>query len=137
MSEPAPGFQKHPDYEVGITRTQDHIRVLAGTTCIADSRRPLKVVETRHHPVWYLPMADVDSSVIEATSHSTYCPFKGDASYWTVDTGTTQLENSIWGYLAPFTECQALLEHVAFYTDRLTLEINGVTQNDSGPGWSS
>ncbi len=137
MSEPAPGFEKHPDYRVEITPTRDHIRILAGVTCIADSHRPLRVTESKHHPVWYVPLSDVDNAVIVATDHSTYCPFKGHASYWTVSTPDASLENSIWGYLAPYTECVPLLDHVAFYTDRLTLEVNGTVGDDTGQGWKS
>lgn len=134
MSESAPGFSKHPNYQVSIEPCGDHVRLLVGDICIADSRHPLKVEETRHHPVWYLPLADVDNSVIEATEHSTYCPFKGQASYWTVETSEQRLENSIWGYLTPYTECAPLQDHVAFYTDRFTLEVNGAIEADGGPG---
>lgn len=136
MSQPAPGFQQHPDYRLDIAPASDHIRILAGDTCIADSRLALLVTEPRHHPVWYLPLNDVDAALIEATDHSTYCPFKGHASYWTIRTAEQRLENSIWGYLTPYRECEGLLGHVAFYTDRLTLEINGEVRQDSGPGWT-
>ncbi|MGD8418165.1 MAG: DUF427 domain-containing protein [Pseudomonadales bacterium] len=136
MSEPAPGFSKHPDYEVRITPTDDHVRVLAGDTVIADTRQPLKVTETRHHPVWYVPLADVADGQISRTTHTSYCPFKGHASYWNVQTGNGVLENVLWGYLEPYTECLPLADHVAFYTDRVTLEINGATLPSQGPGWT-
>ena len=136
MSEQAPGFIKHPDYRVEITATDDHIRVLVGDHCLADSRRPLKVTETRHRPVWYLPLEDLDAAAIEPTDHQTYCPFKGHASYWTVALPGTRLENSIWAYRTPYTECEPLRDHVAFYTDRLTLEVNGEQVADDGPGWT-
>ena len=51
MAEPAPGFQKHPNYQVEITPTEDHVRIFLGEHCVADSRTPLKVTETKHHPV--------------------------------------------------------------------------------------
>jgi len=135
MSEQAPGFIKYPDYRVEISSTDDHVRILDGDVCLADSRRPLKVTESRHHPVWYLPMADVDASLIEATDHSTYCPFKGQASYWSVRGAGARLENSIWSYESPYRECEPLGEHVGFYMDRFTLEVNGEQIPDSGPGW--
>lgn len=137
MSESAPGFSKHPGYQVSIKPCRDHIRILAGNTCIAESDRPLRVEETKHHPVWYLPLADVNATYLQATEHSTYCPFKGHASYWTVATEEQTLENSIWGYPAPYAECESLKDCVAFYTDRLTLEVNGTKQADNGPGWIS
>jgi uncharacterized protein (DUF427 family) len=135
MSERAPGFMKHPDYRVDVSPTDDHIRILHGDRCIADSRRPLKVTESRHQPVWYLPLSDVDPSVIEATDHTSYCPFKGHASYWSVTAGSSRLENSIWGYLSPYRECELLSEHVGFYVDLFTLEVNGERLNSPGPGW--
>lgn len=136
MAESAPGFQKHPNYQVDITRTDDHIRILFGDHCLADSRAPLKVTETKHHPVWYLPLADVDAASIEATEHSTFCPFKGHASYWTATIGDQVLANSLWAYQDPYVECEPLKDHVGFYMDRFVLEVNGERQNDPGPGWT-
>jgi uncharacterized protein (DUF427 family) len=136
MAGPAPGFQKHPDYRVDIEPTTDEVRILVDGHLIADTHAPLKVVESRHHPVWYLPLSDVDPSLIEPTSHTTYCPFKGTASYWTIHSGAGDLENSIWTYADPFDECEPLKGHVAFYTDRVTLEVNGEVQESPGPGWS-
>ena len=137
MSENAPGFVKHPDYRVKITPTDDHVRVLIGDRCLADSHRPLKVEETRHRTLWYLPMSDLDTSLIEPTDHETYCPFKGRASYWSVTGADTRLENSIWGYRTPYEECEPLEGHVGFYTDRLTMEVNGERLDDGGPGWTA
>jgi uncharacterized protein (DUF427 family) len=81
-------------------------------------------------------MADVDASLIEATDHSTYCPFKGQASYWSVSAAGARLTNSIWSYETPYRECEPLRDHVGFYTDRLTLEVNGERLTDPGPGRS-
>jgi uncharacterized protein (DUF427 family) len=92
-------------------------------------------VESRHQPVWYLPLADVDAAALEATDHTTYCPFKGHASYWSVTAGGARLENSIWGYLSPYQECERLEDHVGFYIDRFTLEVNGEQLSAPGPGW--
>jgi uncharacterized protein (DUF427 family) len=136
MSEQAPGFIKHPGYRVDIAQTRDHVRILAGGHCLADSRSPLKVTETRHRPVWYLPLADLDANAIERTDHQTYCPFKGHASYWTVKVPGARLENSVWGYLEPYRECEQLKDHVGFYTDRFTLEVNGERVAEEGPGWT-
>lgn len=136
MSDSAPGFAKHPDYRVDITPTTDRIRILAGDTTVADTGRPLKVIESKHHPVWYLPLEDVDTSLLTPTEHSTYCPFKGHASYWTIRTDETVLENSVWAYQSPYDECLSLKDHVAFYTDRVALEINGEVQDSQSPGWS-
>ena len=126
MSNPAPGFEKHPHYAVDIDAKDLHLRVLAGTTVIADTTRALAVTETKHQPVWYLPLADVDASIITATETSTFCPFKGHASYWTIATAEGNLDDVMWGYREPFDECLPLKGYVAFYTDRVEVEIDGI-----------
>ena len=136
MSQPAPGFEQHPDYFVDITPSDRRIRVLAGDVVIADTVNALSVLESRHHRVWYLPMADVNEQMLTATSTSTYCPFKGHASYWSIVTGEAELNDAVWGYRDPFAECLLLKDHVAFYTDRVTLEINDTAQPATGPGWT-
>jgi acyl-CoA thioesterase-2 len=136
MSEAAPGFRKHPDYRVDIEPASERVRVLVGDAVLADTQRALRVTETRHHPVWYVPLADVDDALLEPTAHSTYCPFKGQASYWSIRAAGTELENAMWGYRTPYAECAALEDHVAFYTDRVDLEIDGALSGRQGPGWT-
>ena len=133
----APGFGKHPDYQVAIEKTSDHVRVIVGDQVLLDTRAPLLVQESKHHPVWYLPFADIDESLVSATGHSTYCPFKGHASYWTIRVADQVLENSVWAYQDPYLECLPLKDHVAFYTDKVALEINGELLNPQAPGWST
>ena len=141
MSTQAPGFEKHPDYQVDITPTSDHVQIFVAGRLIADSHRPLQVIESKHHPVWYLPMEDVTAGTLMATEHSTYCPFKGHASYWSItpeeakEADDADLENSVWGYATPFQECEPLTNHVSFYTDRVELHLNGELQTRQGPGW--
>ncbi|MGE0623268.1 MAG: DUF427 domain-containing protein [Pseudomonadales bacterium] len=138
MSEPAPGFRRYPDHRVDIVPTEDHVRVFvgmpAGKLLLADSRRPLRVEESRHDTVWYLPLADVAREHLSATDHTTYCPFKGHARYWTITAGESPLENAVWAYPEPYQECLPLADHVAFYTDRVALEVNGDPQPGDGDG---
>ena len=136
MSEPTPGFEKHPNYEVSIEPTSDELRVLAAGRVLAETNKALRVTESRHRPVWYLPMTDLDQSRLTATDHSTYCPFKGHASYWSVDDGVGELENVVWGYEDPYSECEPLKGYVSFYTDRVVLEVNGAQEGRDGPGWT-
>ena len=124
MAGPAPGFIKYPEHQVKIEPSASHVRVRVGDTVIADTREAVLVRESRHEPAWYLPMASVDPSVIEATATSTYCPFKGDASYWSIRAGGKTLPDSMWSYQAPFDECLPIAGHVAFYADRVTVEVD-------------
>ncbi len=123
MSNPAPGFSKYPDHRVSIEPQDTRVRVRVGDTVIVDTQAPLLVRESRHDDVWYLPKADVDFSLLRATATSTYCPFKGHASYWSVQAGTETLEDCVWAYEDPFDECAPLKDHVAVYQDRVRVEV--------------
>ncbi len=128
MSNAAPGFEKHPGYQVTIEPSSAHIRVLVGETVIADTKKAVAVMETQHHPVWYLPRVDIRENLLSKTETTTYCPFKGDASYWSVTINGDTLVDVMWSYLTPFEECQPLQGYVSFYTDRVRLEIDGEPQ---------
>jgi uncharacterized protein (DUF427 family) len=119
MTERRSLYDRHPDYRVDLEPSARRVRVLAGGEPIADTTRSLIVRETRHEPVVYVPLADVRADVVERTSHTTFCPFKGDASYWTVRVGGVVLENVMWGYEKPFDEVAGLAGFVAFYPDRV------------------
>ena len=95
---------------------------------IADSNAALQVEETGHTPVHYLPKKDVRLDLLRPTDHHTRCPFKGEASYWTIEvpdaSGVRRSENAVWGYLAPYDEVARLADYVAFYgsrVDRITV----------------
>ncbi len=121
----APGFSRHPDHRVVVTRSPHHVRVLVGDALLADSRAAFKVEESRHDPVWYLPPEDVEGHLLVATATTSYCPFKGHASYFSVEVGDRTVEDAAWAYLTPFDECRALAGYYAFYPDRVTIEVDG------------
>jgi len=132
-SENAPGFEKHPDYQVNINASDRHVRVLVGDCVIADTRSALEVRESKHHPVWYLPLADVNTDFLTATETSTYCPFKGHASYWSIRTPHEELTDAVWSYQSPYRECLALQDYVGFYTNKVVMEIDGAREGADGP----
>ncbi|MDH3642422.1 MAG: DUF427 domain-containing protein [Gammaproteobacteria bacterium] len=136
MSNSAPGFEAHPGYEVKIEPSGAHVRALVGATVVADTTSALAVTESRHRSVWYLPLADVDQALLTRTDTSTYCPFKGHASYWSISAPEANLEDAVWGYESPFDECVPLTGYVAFYTDRVALEVDGQPLAAVAPGWT-
>jgi len=73
------------------------VRAVCGTETVADSRRVKRLHETGHPPVYYFPMEDVCQDLLEATDHTTHCPVKGDATYWSVRVGDRVAENAVWG----------------------------------------
>ena len=91
------------------------VRVFFGGEAVADSSRTLYLFETGHLPVYYFPRDDVRFDLLEPTSHHTHCPYKGDASYYTVVTGGQRYENAVWVYQDPIDSVPELSDYVAFY----------------------
>ena len=116
---PAPGYERHPDHYVEVRPGSRRVRVaLAGET-VADSARTLIVRERGYAPVHYFPREDVRMDLAERTDSRTYCPFKGEASYWTLRVGERSEDDAMWSYETPFDEALALKDRVAFHRDRM------------------
>jgi uncharacterized protein (DUF427 family) len=88
------------------------VRVFFGGEAVADSSQTLYLFETGHLPVYYFPRADVRFDLLEPTSHRTHCPYKGDASYYTVVAGGRRYENAVWAYPGPIDSVPELSGHV-------------------------
>jgi uncharacterized protein (DUF427 family) len=137
QANPAPGFQKHPDYGIETTRPDRRYRVEFAGEVIADTEAPLLLQESRHRPVFYVPKDDVRLDLLEATDHQTYCPFKGNARYWTIKVGDREAENAVWAYDDPYDELPQIEGFVAFYGDRVdAIYVDGERQEGVGPGWT-
>ena len=115
-------YHKYPDYRVDLEPHPRRVCVKLGEETIAESDRALRVLETKHDPAIYLPREDVRMDLLERTEHQTFCPFKGDASYWTVRAGERAEENAVWSYESPFDQVAGLKDYLSFYTDRLSVE---------------
>lgn len=128
MSNPAPGFAQNPDYRVDLVPESRRVTVVFAGVTIADSERALRVEETGHAPVHYLPQSDLRMDLLHPSDHHTRCPYKGEASYWTIAVpeggSVRRSENAVWAYPAPYDEVQELAGHYAFYgsrVDKITL----------------
>ena len=115
----APGFEKNPDYKILFERSPRRVRVEFGGATIADSTAVHLLFETRHLPVYYFPKKDVRFDLLTATDHHTYCPYKGEASYWTIRAGGREAENAVWGYPKPYDDVAAIADYVAFYWNKV------------------
>ncbi|SLN28310.1 DUF427 domain-containing protein [Oceanibacterium hippocampi] len=115
----APGFAKHPGYVLEVLSTPKRVRVVFGGETLADTTAALIVRESGHMPVYYLPRADIRLDLLTATDHSSYCPFKGTAAYWSIAAGDKVAENAVWSYPSPYREAGALKDHMAFYWNRV------------------
>ncbi|HWF52528.1 MAG TPA: DUF427 domain-containing protein [Solirubrobacteraceae bacterium] len=111
------------DHPITIAPTGGHVVVRAGDQVIAETDHALTLAEANYGPVQYVPLADVDAAVLRPTDHETYCPYKGEASYYTVTTPAGELENVIWTYVEPYDAVSEIAGHVAFYADRVELSV--------------
>jgi uncharacterized protein (DUF427 family) len=116
-----PVRQPGPEHPITIEPNPARVLVRLGETLIADTSAALTLREAGYAPVQYVPLEDVDSSLLRSTGHATYCPYKGDASYYTITVGEDG-ENAVWEYREPYAAVAEIKGHVAFYADRV--EVN-------------
>ncbi|TWB47167.1 DUF427 domain-containing protein [Nitrospirillum viridazoti] len=108
-----------PDHPITIERNPRRVVVTLGGKVIADTREALSLREARYPAVQYIPRKDVDMAALERTDHATHCPYKGDASYFSIPAGGARAVNAIWTYEAPHAAVAAIKDHLAFYPDRV------------------
>lgn len=108
-----------PEHPISIERTRVHIVVSVAGGVIADTRNAVTLREADYPPVQYIPLEDVDLSQLKRTDHATYCPYKGDCSYYSVPIGGKKSVNAVWTYENPYPAVEQIKEHVAFYPDRV------------------
>ena len=108
-----------PDHPITIERNPNRIVVSAGGRVIADTRDALTLQEARYPAVQYIPRADVNMTLLVRTDHITYCPYKGDCSYFSIPSGGPRAVNAVWTYEHPYPAVGAIKEYVAFYPDRV------------------
>jgi uncharacterized protein (DUF427 family) len=107
------------DHPIDIEATDGRVVVRAGSALVADTTAALTLREASYPPVQYVPLADVDRSLIQPSDHESYCPFKGDASYFSIPAGGDRSVDAIWTYREPYPAVAAIKDHVAFYPDRV------------------
>src|SRR5713226_1893770 len=105
-----------PDHPITIEQNKSRVFVWAGGNLIADTRDALTLHEASYPPVEYIPIEDVVVSLLVETDHTTYCPYKGDCSYYSI-TGPPASENAVWEYRDPFPAVAMIKGRVAFYPD--------------------
>ena len=108
-----------PDHPITIERNLAHITVTVGGKVLADTHEALTLREASYPAVQYIPRKDVNMSLLERTQHSTYCPYKGDCSYYSIPGGGTKSVNAVWTYESAYPAVAAINEYLAFYPDRV------------------
>src|SRR5687768_13172823 len=108
------------DYEIRFEPTRKRVRVEFNGACIADTERALVVHETRLPPAYYFPAEDVCMDLLAKTGFATHCPFKGNASYWTLKVGDQVAENAAWAYEEPYREAEKIRGYLSFYRNKIS-----------------
>jgi uncharacterized protein (DUF427 family) len=111
-----------PDHPITITANPRRVRVSLGGVVIADTTSALRLQEASYPAVNYVPRKDANMAMLARTERVTHCPYKGDANYFSVVTDGKTIENAIWTYEAPFPAMAEISGHLAFYTDKVTIE---------------
>jgi uncharacterized protein (DUF427 family) len=111
--------QPGPDHAITIEANPARVVVSVAGRVIADTRNALTLREAGYQSVQYIPLSDVNVSLLEPTDTVTYCPYKGDASYYSVPIGGMKSVDAVWTYEAPFAAVAEIKGHVAFYPERV------------------
>lgn len=108
-----------PDHPITVTPNPARIVVTVAGRVVADSRNALTLREASYPPVQYIPRQDVDMAALQRTDHASYCPYKGDAAYYSIPAGGERTVNAVWTYERPYDAVAEIKDHVAFYPNRV------------------
>jgi uncharacterized protein (DUF427 family) len=108
-----------PNHPISIEANPSRVVVKVGGKIIADTSNALTLREASYPAVQYIPRRDVDMAALARSEHTTYCPYKGDASYYSIPAGGDRSLNAVWTYETPFEAMAQIRDYVAFYPDRV------------------
>jgi uncharacterized protein (DUF427 family) len=111
-----------PDHPITITSTPGRIKVSSDGTTVAETSQALTLKEATYPAVQYIPRTDANRALLIRSSKTTHCPYKGDASYFSIKVGDRLIEDAIWSYEEPYEAMKAIAGHLAFYPDKVTIE---------------
>lgn len=110
-----------PDHPITVEKNPAHVTVSVADHPLADTRAALVLREASYPPVQYIPRTDADMAQLARTDHHTYCPYKGDCSYYSIPSLGEHGVNAVWTYENPYDAVASIKEHLAFYPDRVTI----------------
>ncbi len=116
-----------PNHPITIEPNPGRVVVTLGGRVIADTRAALTLREANYPPVQYIPRKDVDIAALARSTTTTYCPYKGEAAYFSIPAGGDRSVDAIWTYEAPYSAVAEIKDHLAFYPDR----IDAIEQRDA------
>ena len=107
------------EHPITIEPNAKRVRVIVAGKVVADSTHALTLRESDYPAVQYIPRADADMALLVRTENETYCPYKGDASYFSITNGGERTVNAVWTYESPYDAVSPIKDHLAFYSDRV------------------
>ena len=114
-----------PDHPITVRPTGRRVVVRAGATVVADTTAALTLQESTYPAVQYVPLAEVDPALLQPSGTHTYCPYKGEASYYSLLLPQGELTDAVWTYPTPHAPVAEIAGHVAFYPDRVDISLEG------------
>ncbi len=112
-----------PDHPIAIVPHPGRVRITFGGRQIVETTRALVLKEASYPPVFYVPREDADMGLLSRTDRRTHCPYKGDASYFTIESGGGSAADAVWSYETPLPAVAEIAGHLAFYPDRAKIEM--------------
>lgn len=107
------------NHPITIVNQPGRVRVVLAGQTVAETGAALRLTEASYPPVLYIPRSDIRDECFVASSRTTHCPYKGDASYFDLVVGEVRRPDAVWSYEAPFPAVAAIAGHVAFYPDKV------------------
>ena len=116
-----PRLRPGPDHPITIEPAGGRVRVTWEGHTAADTEGALVLREASYPPVYYVPLLDVNHAVLQPSSHQTYCPYKGDASYYSLSDGEHVAQDAVWFYAEPYDDVAEIAGFVAFYPQHVEI----------------
>jgi uncharacterized protein (DUF427 family) len=110
------------EHPITIEPNRSRVRITVAGRVVADTARALTLRESDYPSVQYVPRDDVDMSLLKRSDNQSYCPYKGDAAYYSIAVGGGRGKNAVWTYEAPYAAVAEIKDHLAFYPDRVDIE---------------
>jgi uncharacterized protein (DUF427 family) len=129
------GHAPDPYHRIDVRSTSRHVRVSLDGHLLAESARTVVLFETSLAPRWYLPREDVVVE-LEPSELVTTCAYKGHARYWSARLGDELAENLVWSYPDPRVEAAPIAGRLAFFNERVDLDVDGERQPRPAGPWS-
>jgi uncharacterized protein (DUF427 family) len=108
-----------PEHPISVERNPSRVVVAVAGRVIADTCAALTLREVHYPAVQYIPRKDVDMAQLTRSDRTTYCPYKGDAAYYSTPVGGERSIDAVWSYKTPYAAVAGIKDHVAFYPDRV------------------